>query len=81
MAKQTVKDGAENKPAATENTAKKPPSDSVYSAAELANAARARFKVPPEVVQVALKLAGKKEATLQETQKIVKEFMERKVTK
>jgi hypothetical protein len=74
-----AKENADAKTAVTEKPAKKPPTDSAYSAAELANAARVRFKVPPEVVQVALKLAGKTEATLEETQKILKEFMERKV--
>ena len=50
-----------------------------YSANDLANAAREQFKVPPEVVKVALKLAGKEKATAEETRQIVKEFMERKV--
>jgi len=79
--KPTKKATADNKPkseAAAET--KKPEKNEIkYGAAELANAARARFKVPPEVVQAALKLAGKETATLEETKKIVKEFMERKV--
>jgi hypothetical protein len=55
------------------------PIESEYSAAELANAARARFGVQPEVVSAALKLAGKDKATLTEAQRIVKTFKERKV--
>jgi hypothetical protein len=80
----TKKATAEKKPKAEADAETKKPekiekSEVKYGASELANAARARFKVPPEVVQVALKLAKKQEATLEETKKIVKEFMERKV--
>ena len=59
----------------------KTPAESVYSAKDLTNAARSRFGVPPEVVGVALKLAGKKKATYSETQELVKAFMERKVSR
>jgi len=55
------------------------PIESEYSAAELANAARARFGVQPEVVSAALRLAGKDKATLAEAQRIVKTFKEREV--
>jgi len=77
----TKKSTVANKPKAEADAETKKPekAEIKYGAAELASAARARFKVPPEVVQAALKLAGKQEATLEETTKIIKDFMERKV--
>ena len=68
-----------------ETTKKTPPknaaknTESVYTADDLANAARVRFKVAPEVVSAALKFAGKTEATLAEAQKTVNEFMAKEV--
>jgi hypothetical protein len=55
------------------------PADSVYSAADLAGDARKRFGVPPEVVTAAMKMAGKRWATLIEAERTVKEFLEREV--
>jgi hypothetical protein len=55
------------------------PAETTYSAADLANAARARFGVPPEIVTAALRLAGKQRATLTEARQIVTAFMERTV--
>ena len=57
----------------------KKPAESVYSAADLANAARTRFKTAPEVVSAALKMANKTEATLAETQNIIKLFLTKEV--
>ena len=56
-------------------TAKEPQ----YGITELMSAARLRFNVPPEVVGVALKIAGKEKATFTEAQAIIKTFLERKV--
>jgi hypothetical protein len=55
------------------------PYASVYSIAELAGAARTQFGVPPEVVTVALKTAGKTSAALEEAKLIVAAFLEREV--
>ena len=55
--------------------------ETLYSAGDLAAAARARFGVPPEAARAALKLAGKERATLAEAQQLIKGFMERKVKK
>jgi len=67
--------------AAVAAAATKKPAETTYSAADLAGAARTRFNVPPEVMQVALKLAKKDKATLAEAEQLVKEFMGRKVKK
>jgi hypothetical protein len=53
--------------------------ETLYTAAELANAGRAKFGAPPEAVLTALKTAGKDKATLSEALEIVKKFMERPV--
>ena len=53
--------------------------DTKYSARELANAARVRFEVPPEVVLTALKIADITEAGIDEAKGIIKAFLERKV--
>lgn len=63
-----------NKPAGGTN-----PAESVYSAADLASAARARFGVLPEVVITALRTVGKQKATLTEARLIVKDFIKREV--
>ena len=55
------------------------PAEGEYSATDLAAAARKRFGVTPEIVAAALKMAGKRKATLAEAQQIVKDFKERKV--
>jgi hypothetical protein len=57
------------------------PVETVYSVSDLVAASRSRFKVPPEVVQVAFKMAKKEKATMTEAFEIIKAFMERKVTK
>jgi hypothetical protein len=64
-----------------EQDEKKKPAETgaVYSADELANAARELFGVPPEVVRAAFKLADKDKATVDEAKKIVKTFMVREV--
>ena len=78
MAKIKPQEAAESSTATLEQPAKAP-AESKYSAADLASAARARFGVPPEVVQAALKVAQVEKATISEAKKIVKAFMGRKV--
>ena len=51
----------------------------LYSAQELAEAARQRFGAPPEAVAAALRLAGKGQATAEEAALLLKGFMARKV--
>lgn len=53
-------------------------SESTYTVAELASAAK-RWGTMPEVVVAALKSAGKKTATLKETEDIVKRFLSMKI--
>ena len=89
MAKSTENgdDGVLDETVVTNETAaiKKPAERSVtqnepqYSAADLADAARKRFGVPPEAAAAALKEAGKTSATATEAEKLIKHFMERKV--
>ena len=50
-----------------------------YKAAELAAQARHLFNTTPEVVSVALRVAGRKTATVAEAQAIVGEFLEKEV--
>jgi len=52
--------------------------ESVYSYSELIEAASS-FRVKPEVMVGALKLAGKDTMTKAEAEKAVKDFLERKV--
>ena len=52
---------------------------STYSVEELAENARSIFGKPPEVVTTALKMAGKKTATLDDAKEIVKKFLEKEV--
>ena len=54
------------------------PVESVYTAEELANNHKA-FKTSYEIVTVALRLAGKKEATFSEAKKIIDNFKNREV--
>ena len=54
------------------------PQESVYTVEELAAGAK-QFNEKYEVVKAALIVAGKESATIKETEKIVKEFKERKV--
>lgn len=63
--------------AVEKKTAPKEP-ESVYSAEELAKNHKV-LGASYEIVAVALKLAGKKEATLKDAQKIVDEFKNREV--
>lgn len=57
----------------------KAPVESVYTAAELANNAYKVFKVPREIVVVALRLAGKETATLTEAKAIIEKFKNKEV--
>jgi len=58
--------------------APKPPKESKYPVNELI-ASHAVFKVPYEVVCVALRSAGKSEYSESEARDVIKKFMERKV--
>lgn len=53
--------------------------EATYQAAELAAQSRTLFGTTPEVVSVALRVEGKKTATVAEAQAIVKEFLDREV--
>ncbi|MDE7054594.1 MAG: hypothetical protein K2O84_07220 [Oscillospiraceae bacterium] len=53
--------------------------EATYKATELAAQARPLFGTTPEVVSVALRVEGRKTATVAEAQAIVKEFLEREV--
>ena len=53
--------------------------ESKYSVAELASAARTKFKVSPELAAVALNSAKKDKMTVAEAEKIIKEFKGKKV--
>lgn len=50
-----------------------------YNAAELAAKARQMFDTTPEVVTVALRLAGKDSFTVDEAKQTVQEFLNREV--
>lgn len=54
------------------------PVESVYSAAELAENHKV-FKTSREIVEVALRLAGKKSATLAEAKTIIEKFKNKEV--
>ena len=54
------------------------PAESVYQAEELAKAYKI-FDASYELVMVALKIAGKKEATVTEAKAIIEEFMNKEV--
>lgn len=78
MEKESVKAGAIEKkgevkagPSAGSNPA--------YKASELAAQARQLFGATPEVVAVALKVAGKEAATVSEAKETVNKFLEREV--
>ncbi|MGO5158667.1 MULTISPECIES: hypothetical protein [unclassified Bilifractor] len=58
---------------------KAPDEEPLYSLEELEEAAKTRFHTMPEVVYTALKLEGLKAATISNTEKLVKEFLEREV--
>lgn len=58
---------------------KVPDEEPLYSLEELEEAAQTRFHTMPEVVYTALKLEGLKAATISNTEKLVKEFLEREV--
>ncbi len=69
-----------NTPTQEAPTAKvQPPAASMYTAADLTDAARTRFGVPPEVVKAALRDAGKDKVTMAEAREIVMKFMKREV--
>lgn len=50
-----------------------------YTAAELIAAAPEKFGVSPDVVTAALRMAGKKTATVEEARTIITEFANREV--
>lgn len=50
-----------------------------YTAAELIAAAPEKFGVSPDVATAALRMAGKKTATVEETRTIITEFANREV--
>ncbi len=50
-----------------------------YTAAELAKHARQIFNTTPEVVTVALKIAGIENSTVEEAKKAVKNFLSKEV--
>ena len=54
------------------------PAESVYPAEELAKACKV-FDASYEIVMVALKIAGKKEATVTEAKAIIEEFKNKEV--
>jgi hypothetical protein len=74
----TAADAAAAEKGGTPDTAKQA-AESLYSAAELSAAARARFGVPPEVVTAAMRMAGKKSATLSDAKEIITKFSKREV--
>jgi len=51
----------------------------MYSVSDLMAAARKRFKVSPDIVYAALKIAKKDKATIYEAEQIIKKFTERKI--
>lgn len=53
--------------------------EAVYKASELAARARQMFSTTPEVVTVALRLAGKDACTVEEAKKTVHDFLNREV--
>ena len=88
MAKETLRtvkvvEAAENKAEAVKEQAlkkeRKMQQESVYSAEELASAARRVFQTTPEIVKTALKRAGKTKATIEETKNIVSKFLSKEV--
>lgn len=64
--------------ASTKKAAPETASESMYTAAELANN-HTIFNTSYEIVSVALHLAGKKEATLAEAKEIVEKFKTKEV--
>lgn len=64
--------------ATKEATKSEPKVESIYTAAELAGAYKT-FKTSYAIVATALKLAGKKEATVSEAKKIIDEFKNKEV--
>ena len=69
-----------SKPKVKEPRAEEAPmvNESVYSAGELADNYKL-FKTSREIVIVALRLAGKKEATFPEAQRIIEKFKNKEV--
>ncbi len=53
--------------------------EATYKAAELAAKARQMFNTTPEVVSVALRLAGKKAYTVDEAKQTVQDFLNKEV--
>lgn len=64
--------------AAVEKPVKAKAPESVYTAAELAESHKA-FNTSREIVVVALRLAGKKQATLAEAKNIIEKFKNKEV--
>lgn len=50
-----------------------------YSVSDFAKQAKSLFDTTPEVVTVALRTAGKTEATIEEAKETVKKFLEKEV--
>lgn len=71
-----VKEAPEKEPV---KVIQEPVEEPLYSLEELEEAAQTRFHTMPEVVYTALKLEGLKAATISNTEKLVKEFLEREV--
>lgn len=53
--------------------------ESVYTAHELAAAAKEVFHASPDIVTAALRIAGVKKATVQEATRIVEDFRKKEV--
>lgn len=75
MAKSSERQNIEASDAVTAKTEK---IESVYSAAELAKAHKT-FNTSHEIVATALKLAGKKTATITEAKNIIEDFKKKEV--
>ncbi len=73
MAKNDTVPGAVPEPTAARSSA------ALYTANELAAAARSKFGTTPEVVLAALKTAGKEKAALDDAAAIVKAFLAKEV--
>ncbi len=55
------------------------PSDSIYSVAELVQAARSTFGVNPECVQAAFSVSGVTQATEKQARSIIKNYLNQEV--
>lgn len=62
-----------------QSAAKRPEPEAVYTAKELAQAARRVFGTSPDIAAAALSVAGIKFATIKEAEKIIKNFAGKEV--